>query len=144
MVTYKAIAFSLLFFFLDTVLSFFFTVPFGLFVKQFGVVESFGIGADLLLWRVIYMQAGVQILLLFLIYRAGYQKSILACLSAVVVSFVVSASLFTSSFLGALRLLLPEFSEGIFNEGFVVLSTAALAWLALYVLVFRREPETNS
>lgn len=141
--THRAMVFALLFFFLDAALSFVFAVPFGLFVKQFGVVESFGIGVDLLLWRVIYMQAGIQIILLFLIYRAGCQKSILACLSAVVVSFVISASLFTSSFLGALRLLLPEFSEGIFNEGFVVMITAALAWLALYVLALRRASEPN-
>src|SRR5690625_6274701 len=87
----------------------------------------------------IYMQAGIQIVLLFLIYRFGYQKSLLACLGAVIVSFVISVSFFTASFLGSLRLLLPEFTEGVFNEGFVVLITAASAWSVLYVVRLRRE-----
>src|SRR5690625_4953228 len=101
--TFRALVFSLVFFAVDAALTFFFAVPFGLFVKQFGVAESFGIGVDLILWRMIYMQAGIQIVLLFLIYRFGYQKSLLACLGAVIVSFVISVSFFTASFLGSLR-----------------------------------------
>src|SRR5690625_7686165 len=91
----------------DASYTFFIAFPIRMFMNHFIVTESIGIGVDFILLRMNYMQAGIQIVLLFLIYRFGYQKSLLACLGAVIVSFVISVSLFTASFLGSLRLLLP-------------------------------------
>jgi hypothetical protein len=102
-------------------------------VRGVAVSSSLGVGLFAAAWRIIYLQAVLQMSILIGLNYFRLMNSFSLCLIVSLLTFLFSSSM-TVGVIPSLHLLLPVFERGGYREGFVILISTALSWICLKAL----------
>lgn len=116
---------------IDLVFYFGFVGLYAYIAKDFYFSDSLVFSFRFLIWRLFYLQIPIQLVFVSVSYHFGLSHNGLIVVFAAVIAFVISIYVVSGEIVGALRSLIPYFSVEYFNEGFLLIVTSFLSWIAM-------------